>query len=153
MTEALELWAHAYAAIRTSGRRVTAARARVFVVLLEAEQALSEPDIERRLSGPALDCVTIYRVLEFLAQAHLVYRVTDDHGVRRFQQVIDGDVPRTLFECTRCGRAQCLSGDVPSVNLPEGFMHDHTLLRVAGLCPSCTTREPTGMSAAAIGLH
>jgi len=133
-----ELWEAASEAIRATGARVTAARARVLGVLLAANESLSEPQIEARLPGPPLDCVTIYRVLEWLVEASLVHRVSGNDGVWRFAPLRNGQVPNAVFECNECGRVLGLPGvDEPRPSLPPGFLRERALLHVFGRCPAC----------------
>lgn len=140
-----DLWEAASEAIRAKGARVTTARARVFAVLLGATEALSEPQIEAVIDGPKLDCVTIYRVLEWLSEVRLVHRVSGQDGVWRFAPLPQGVAPNAVFECDYCMRVLPLF-DVPETraDLPEGFTGMRSVLHVFGRCPRCVDRaEPT----------
>lgn len=137
-----DYWEAAAEAIRATGARVTSARARVLALLLSGTEALSEPQIESQLDGPRLDCVTIYRVLEWLAEVRLVHRMAGQDGVWRFAPLPNGEPPHAVFECDQCRRVLPLfDADLPRATLPDGYRAERTLLYVFGRCPVCVSAD------------
>lgn len=137
-----DFWEAAADAIRAKGARVTTARARIFALLLSATEALSEPQIEVALDGPKLDCVTIYRVLEWLSEVRLVHRISGSDGVWRFAPLPHGLPPAAVFECDSCRRVLPLFDVVaPLVELPESYRVARTLLHAYGQCPRCVSAQ------------
>lgn len=147
MTEK-ETWEAASAAIRATGARNTTARTRVLAVLLDAEEALTEPQIEDRLAGPALDCVTIYRVLEWLVAVHLVHRIPGSDGIWRFMTIERGEPPRGMFECIDCARLVPLP-QAPDVDteIPPGFVKRNSLVHIFGTCQQCAEAATRNVAA------
>lgn len=137
MTEK-EAWDSAAEAIRATGARNTSARTRVLAVLLASHEALTEPQIEAAMSGPPLDCVTVYRVLEWLLQLHLIHRLPGRDGVWRFATLRHGRPPNAVFECVTCARLLPLV-NAPAVDpvIPPGYEAEGALLHVTGTCPTC----------------
>ncbi|MBK8768121.1 MAG: hypothetical protein IPM01_27380 [Burkholderiaceae bacterium] len=76
-----ELLDEARRQVRGQGARVTYPRVRVFAELLQAHEALSHLDLQRRIEHEShaepIDRVTLYRVLEWLVEAGwpIVFRV------------------------------------------------------------------------------
>jgi Fur family ferric uptake transcriptional regulator len=138
--------------VRATGARVTGARIKVLAVLLQAEEALTHTDVQRRLEqGDAhelLDRVTLYRVLEWLVEAGLAHRVSGPDRVWRFSAHGDDGLHAAHghqhghFKCRRCERMFCMkaSGRLARTvqgMLPEGFAGDEVELTVLGLCAEC----------------
>lgn len=117
--------------------RLTAARQDILAVILEAGEALSANDIQRRLLVP-LNIVTIYRVVEWLEGIGVVKREADSAGVARVLATVDGASP-VRFECERCRRVTPLFGvTVPEVQgLPEGHAVTRTTVSLHGVCAAC----------------
>ncbi len=134
--------------IRATGARVTTSRVRVYALLQNAQGPLCHRDIEQRLSGealPALDRVTLYRVLDWLAQAGLAHKAADTRGVFRFSAATsDGEHLRHMhFRCTACGGVFCLEMSQPSLpELPQGFRLASAEFDIRGVCPDCAGKRP-----------
>lgn len=132
--------------LRTVGGRVTPARVRVLSALLVTPVARSHAEIEGLLddaSQPHLDRVTLYRVLEWLADTGLAHRTVDSRGVFRFAAARSAHADHLHFRCTTCGGVFCL--DVPPPPppaLPEGFSLTAMDLDVSGQCALCGHSEP-----------
>ena len=130
--------------LRAAGARVTQARVLVLPILLEAEDALSQLDVQQRVESDAgaadIDRVTLYRVLDWLTDAGLAHRVAGPDRVFRFS--VHGAGPHGHFRCTRCARTWCmkeagsLSRTVRSM-VPEGFAPEAVELTVSGVCAHC----------------
>ncbi|MEJ1959531.1 MAG: transcriptional repressor [Nitrosomonadales bacterium] len=93
--------------IRNAGARVTSARTRVLALIKATAFPLSHHEIEAALvrDGLAVDRVTIYRVLDWLADMGLAHKAADGRGVFRFSAA-EPDIEHTRhihLRCTGCG--------------------------------------------------
>ena len=135
----------AQALIRRSGARLTGPRWRVLGELLRAGQPLTHLDLQRRVEAGAepIDRVTLYRVLDWLADSGLAHRVAGPDRVFRFS-AHSSTGPHGHFRCMQCGRMYCLDAST-EVNrsvlatLPKGFTEEHVEVTVSGLCAECAT--------------
>jgi Fur family ferric uptake transcriptional regulator len=140
--------------LRALGARVTQPRVRVLARLIASPELLSHQDVIEGLpaGAEAMDRVTVYRVLDWLAEQGLAQKRAGDDRVYRFG-LSDHVEAREMahrshghFQCTRCERVFCLedcmveaAGDIPQPQLPEGFTVDHVELTVKGRCPDCAS--------------
>jgi len=127
--------------IRAAGGRLTAPRAAVLAVLLEARSALTHHEIEAALAATMpVDRVTVYRVLDWLVALDFAHRIPGEDRTWRFRASrAPAHGPHAHFTCTRCGTTVCLE-DVavpPDVKLPRGFRPQKVELTVQGLCAAC----------------
>lgn len=136
------------AAIRATGARVTGPRVRVLALLQSAPGPLSHGDIEGSLGRdalPGIDRVTLYRVLDWLADVGLAHKAADARGVFRFSAAKpDVEHARHLhFRCTGCGGVFCLDAPPPPPPaLPQGFHLAAMDLDIRGECPGCSHHHP-----------
>ena len=129
--------------IRAIGARVTPARIQVLDLLQSAQGPLSHSDIEELLSKnalPAMDRVTLYRVLDWLVEVGLAHKAANTRGVFCFTAAQPNiEHKRHIhFRCNDCGRVICL--DVPPPlppELPKGFHIASVELDISGECPEC----------------
>ena len=129
--------------IRNAGGRVTFARTRILALIRAAASPLSHAEIETTLAQDEqpVDRVTIYRVLDWLADAGLAHKAADGLGVFRFSASDpDGEHTQHIhFRCTGCGGMFCLDTPPPSPPaLPRGFRFGGMALDIRGECPRCT---------------
>jgi Fur family ferric uptake transcriptional regulator len=127
------------AQIRSAGARATPARIRVLQLLRAAPAAMTHHDIEAALGGLSLDRVTLYRVLDWLAEAGLAHKSTDARGVFRFSVAAAGEhTAHAHFSCDACGRVFCLDAAPPAPpNLPDGFSLSRMEIDLRGRCAAC----------------
>ena len=141
--------------VRESGLRVTTARVRVLAELSASGGLLSHQDIEQRLGRHRIDRVTLYRVLDSLAEHGLVHRVAGNDRTWRFgvgRGATSGatagagaSVARELherhahFQCSDCGKVVCLSEVAAgrALRVPRGYRAESVELTVRGRCPQC----------------
>ena len=130
------------ALIRQSGARATPARIRVLQILRDAPAAMTHHDIELALDTPALDRVTLYRVLDWLAEAGLAHKNTDVRGVFRFSLAAASEhTAHQHFSCEACGRVFCLAAAPPKPPaLPQGFLLSRMEIDLRGCCADCRER-------------
>jgi Fur family ferric uptake transcriptional regulator len=131
--------------LRARGARVTLPRARVLACLLDAGEALSHLEVQRRLelgaAVEAVDRVTLYRVLEWLVDAGLAHRVSGPDRVFRFSAQTSHAM-HGHFRCAACARMFCLEESpglarVIKGMLPAGFSSEAVELTVSGRCGAC----------------
>lgn len=130
-------------AIRAAGARVTPARVRVLALLQSTPGSLNHGEIEALLLKeplPGIDRVTLYRVLDWLAEVGLAHKAADARGVFRFSAA-KPDVEHAAhahFRCTGCGGVFCLDTPPPAPPpLPEGFRLAGMELDIRGECARC----------------
>jgi Fur family ferric uptake transcriptional regulator len=130
-------------AIRATGARVTPSRVRVLGLLQSAHGPLSHGDIEKLLSQealPAMDGVTLYRVLDWLADVGLVHKAADARGVFCFTAAQPNveHAQHMHFRCTDCGEVFGRKAPLPSPPpLPRGFRLGGMSLDIRGECQRC----------------
>ena len=127
--------------IRHSDGRVTAGRVRILTILLAEQQAITHREIEQRLLGKLpLDRVTLYRVLEWLANKQLIHKVVSDDRVWRFHANHEVHPHQHAhFKCNSCASVICLD-ELPNGrdwSLPLGYQFQEIELTVKGLCAKC----------------
>jgi Fur family ferric uptake transcriptional regulator len=129
--------------IRNAGARATSARTRILYLIKTASFPLSHSEIATMLAqdGQSVDRVTIYRVLDWLADVGLAHKAADGRGVFRFSaSEPDGEHAKHMhFRCTGCGGMFCLDTPPPPLPvLPRGFRFGGMALDIRGECPRCT---------------
>lgn len=134
--------------IRTRGVKATPARVRVLEILSAAEKPMSHADIDTALlsgGGPAMDKVTLYRVLDALVAKELALKAVDTHGVFRYSDVAakKRHAGHVHFHCLDCGEMFCLKAKAPEPpRLPRGFRLRDVEFDVRGTCPDCAGALP-----------
>ena len=136
---ALAITERARSALRATGERVTPARLRVYVALLDSARALSHHELEAALgTGTPVDRVTLYRVLDWLVEQGFAHRVAGLDRVWRFSIAHESHASRAHFQCNRCGKVICLGEAATNrVPLPRGFRSEAVELTVKGRCAEC----------------
>tara|TARA_R110002073_G_scaffold71694_2_gene175786 strand:- start:1675 stop:2064 length:390 start_codon:yes stop_codon:yes gene_type:complete len=96
--------------IRHTDDRATSNRIHILSILLAEQQALTHREIEARLSmKQQLDRVTLYRVLEWINNKNLAYKIASDDRVWRFRANMPTHAHQHAhFECTCCTKVICL---------------------------------------------
>ncbi len=125
--------------IRRTGARATPARIRVLQLLRAAPDALTHNEIEAALGDLAIDRVTLYRVLDWLADSGLAHKNTDAHRVYRFSAAAGGEHRTHMhFRCEDCGGVFCLDAAPPATpDLPIGFSLSRVDFDLRGRCAGC----------------
>lgn len=147
------------------GVRLTALRERVLREIASSHSAIGAYDIIDRLArdGRRLAPISVYRIIEVLADAGLVHRLEsrnayfaclsehecgaagpprdkgEQHGV---QHPASGELLLVLF-CDRCGRvaeapAPAARQAIRDLARPLGFTVTGSVLELQGLCPDCS---------------
>ena len=127
--------------LANAGARLTRARIDVLATLLDAGEALTHHDVERRLRrSHDVDRVTLYRVLEWLTEQGLAHKLSGDDRIWRFSAA--GHRParggHAHFECSSCGKVICLDQTkLPSIPLPAGYRRRDVEVTIKGNCDRC----------------
>lgn len=131
-----------------AGLRPTANRLLVLRALMAAHAPLSMSELEQELE--TLDKSSVFRVLMALLDAGLVHALEDGRGIVRYEICTGGghhgaDGTADLhvhFYCRQCHRVFCLSDvDIPTVDVPRGYVPQSVNYMVKGLCPECAKAE------------
>lgn len=125
--------------IRCTGARATPARIRVLQLLRAAPTALTHGEIEQALGAPALDRVTLYRVLDWLVDSGLAHKNADASRVFRYSAAAAGEhTTHVHFRCEYCGGVFCLEAAPPAApRLPTGFSLTRMDFDLRGCCARC----------------
>ncbi|MFT3815836.1 MAG: transcriptional repressor [Acidovorax sp.] len=135
--------------VREHGLRATTATIRVLRLLAAAPAPLTHEEVQESLAAEgsaALDRVTLYRVLERLAEVGLCD--TFANADRRTRFVLRANGSGHVFECLRCHKVVPL---VPDPELPalldrlrkslrrKGLDTQETMVTLRGICGDCET--------------
>ncbi len=126
--------------IQEIGERPTIVRSTVLGVLLNAESALTHPEVLKRLKSLGeFDRVTVYRVLDWLVLHGLAHKVAGTGRACRFQATLANMSHRHAhFQCRECGKICCLSEIQPELsNFPKHFTIESIELNIKGICADC----------------
>jgi len=125
--------------IRHIGERATPARIRVLQLLRATPAALAHNEIEQSLGLPALDRVTLYRVLDWLVASGLAHKSADSNRIYRFSAAAPGEHTTHIhFRCEQCGSVFCLDASPPIAPiLPTGFTLTRLDFDLRGYCSVC----------------
>lgn len=128
--------------LRRAGLRRTRQRARILEVLSDSGRPVSREEIAQAMGSAPPNKVTIYRVLERLAEKGLVHRAFVRERTWYFELAdrCTDEQCHPHFTCTDCGDMHCL----PETSLPlaksprAGFVISHQRVQLEGLCPKCS---------------
>ena len=128
--------------LRQAGYRVTRSRLAVMRVLSLASETLDVSSIHQLGSEihPKLGRVSVYRALDLLVRLGLARRVHGPNGCHGYARA-DRDEGHYLI-CHHCGRVSefpCVGLDrfLKSIGDQFGFVIQHHLLQLEGLCMDC----------------
>lgn len=157
---------NAEAIFKQAQLKSTASRLSVVNVLLNNHFPLTHHELLKQLPS-SFDRVTLYRVLDWLLQQHLVHRIAGEDRAWRFQlnAAVNSNTSYTTvapkaptspnlnkapsamlnshehahFECTHCGKIYCLENVEPKLSdsIPASFTVDSIVLNIKGKCADC----------------
>ena len=133
-----------------TGLDPTLNRILVLAAVAGSDRPLTAREVfERVLAEHRLNRVTVYRILDLLAENGAVNRIGSADRAARFCAG-GGRWPNghSHFHCTRCGEVQCVDNDALHIDartlnaaLP---MHINAIdLRLDGICANCTAESGT----------
>ncbi len=135
---------HLVAAFRSSGRKVTPQRERIFRVLHDNPTHPTAEAVHAQVVAdmPSVSLRTVYATLHELAEMGELRQLQLGTGSFRF----DTDTgEHHHLVCTQCGSVQDLHADFPGVALTpadaHGFVVDTTQIVFRGRCTSCAAAE------------
>lgn len=133
------------AAIRASGRRLSAARRMILEELFAADAPVSAERIAERLAdrGTAFDLTSIYRNLERLETMGVVRHVHFGHGPGLYSLLGQGECEYLV--CERCGKVvsvepRQLDQAREAVRRRFGYEVRFSHFPLIGLCPACASQ-------------
>lgn len=121
----------------------TSCREGIIDVIMQSEEALSEPEIRERLTGN-YDRTTFYRSFKTLEENQVVHKIVVDNQLVKY--ALDNSVTHknkhAHFYCNRCNSVRCLE-DVELVTpvLPEGFSCSEVEVVIKGVCNLCNKKD------------
>lgn len=120
--------------------RNTVAKTKIRTLLAASKVALAHSDIQQALEG-GCDRVTIYRILDRLAEEGVIHKIVDMDGTIKYaacRMCHTGHRHNHVhFSCRKCHTVFCLENVVPSYTLPDSYTVLETNFTLAGLCPQC----------------
>lgn len=133
--------------LRTADLRVTRPR----LAVLHAVNANPHADTDAvfgavRTDLPEVSRQAVYDVLAALTTAGLLRRVQPSGSVARYEsRVGDNHHHVVCRSCGTIGDVDCAVGEVPCLTPvgDEGFLVDEAEVIYWGLCPDCSTRQPS----------
>ncbi len=141
-----------------AGLRSTKARLAVLNVLASANNALSHAEtLAQMASQKEFDRVTIYRVLDWLTEHHLIHKIYGENRAWKFQfsqntyKISEPNVNKKHFlpemhqhahlHCSSCGKITCIHELKPQ--FPQSVLmlyHVESIdINIKGLCQDCKT--------------
>ena len=122
--------------------RLTNCRKQVLSYMLEVQQAVGQPTLERQMSD--FDRVTLYRTLNTFLEKGIIHKVLDDTGVTKYALCASGctkhqhNDEHVHFKCNECGKLECINTiGIPNIKLPQGYLFNDANLLVRGTCKDC----------------
>lgn len=120
--------------------RTTVAKTQILALIQEANNALSQHDIQVAL-GDLCNRVTIYRVLDRLILEDKIHKVMDTDGIMKYLACHhcehSHEHHHLHFSCTKCNNVTCLHHVVPQFKLPNNYQITEVNFTVSGVCPNC----------------
>lgn len=140
---------HLVAAFRSSGRKVTPQRERIFWVLFDNPTHPTAEAVHAEVVAdmPSVSLRTVYATLNELADMGELRHLQLGTGSGRFDP---NTTPHHHMVCVRCGAVADVDATYPDVALPDGadhgFVVDTTQIVFRGRCAPCAaveTPDPT----------
>ena len=128
--------------LRRKHLSATDSRRKILSLFLSGNDALAHGDIEKK-AGEKFDRVTVYRTLQAFVEKGILHTIpTPDNSIRYAlcKDCTEGHHhdDHIHFLCDDCGTTYCLDTNVPSVQLPQGFVVKRTDVVVSGRCGKCS---------------
>lgn len=130
--------------LRKKNLSITDSRKKILTLFLQANDALTHGDIERKASEK-FDRVTIYRTLQTFVEKGIVHAIpTIDNSIRYAlcKDCTEGHHhdDHVHFICSSCNTTICLDDVVsPSIDLPAGYIIQNVQVVINGICNNCST--------------
>jgi Fur family ferric uptake transcriptional regulator len=129
--------------LKQHGLRLTPTRRQIVEILMNHSYALSQNEIEQKLTLEA-DRVTVYRTLLTLIEVGLVSKILDERGQRFLLCRSDNKAKNAHFKCTDCGHIEAIENSIIlPVDLPQGYVLQNHNVLITGTCPTCNEHKKT----------
>lgn len=121
----------------------TSCREGIIDVIMSANNALSENEIQERLEGN-YDRTTFYRSFKTLEEHRIIHKIVVDNQLVKYE--LDNSVTskkeHAHFYCNRCNKVQCVDmAQAPDAKLPSGYVLTEMELILKGLCDLCSVKN------------
>lgn len=136
--------------LQSSGYKLTPQREMTLQVLLEKDDShMSAEEIYIRLKSkyPSIGLATVYRTLDILTELGVVYKMTFEDGIARYDLKIEGNAHfHHHLLCLECGKVEEIAEDLltdiePLVEQEYAFkILDHRLT-FHGICQACQQKK------------
>ncbi len=129
--------------LKKHGLKNTRQRNVVLEEFFKSNNALSQPELEKRLKGE-MDRVTLYRILSSFEESGILHSILDRQGTMNYAScnascsAAHHHDEHLHFNCDNCHKIFCLDVKIPAVNLPAGFQVAQLSLTATGLCDACS---------------
>jgi len=129
---------------RRHGVNITPTRIYLLGLLLnDGRKLITLQDISR-LSGGAVDRITVYRTLILFCKKGFLYKIVDK--ANKTYYALDAGLldpakncnEHLHFRCQGCGAVTCLPIPVFGYLLPKGFIQTDANILLFGYCPACS---------------
>jgi Fur family transcriptional regulator, ferric uptake regulator len=129
--------------LRHQQLRITDMRIQVLELFLSSREALSQNDLETRLSEA--DRITLYRTLRTFQEKGLIHKAIDGTEKQKYALCNHEHCGpdhhndhHAHFHCDACGKTTCVDSiPAPIIKAPEGFQVHETHLVIHGTCNLC----------------
>lgn len=121
----------------------TSCREGILEVLMAANYALSEHEIQERLQGN-YDRTTFYRSFKTLQEHKIIHKIVVDNQLVKYEldNLVTSKKEHAHFFCNKCNKVQCIDTiEMPNVKLPSGYMLSEMELVLKGLCATCSVEN------------
>jgi Fur family ferric uptake transcriptional regulator len=122
---------------------ITDSRKTILQLFMQSDGALAHMDIENN-TGEEFDRVTIYRTLQTFVDKGIIHTIPSSDNAIRYALCKDAcgeghhHDNQIHFMCDCCGTTYCLDHvQVPTFQLPGGFLAARTDMVVSGSCNRC----------------
>jgi Fur family ferric uptake transcriptional regulator len=128
--------------LRKKNLSITDSRKKILSLFLQANDALTHGDIEKKASEK-FDRVTIYRTLQTFVEKGIVHAIpTVDNSIRYAlcKDCTEGHHHdnHVHFICSNCNTTICLDDVVsPFIELPKGYIAQNVQVVINGICNNC----------------
>lgn len=129
--------------LKNNNLRATPVRKELLSLFLTAKNALSNQDIEEKMSN--VDRVTLYRTLKSFQENGIIHKAFDGTDVTRYASCSDHcdahehHDEHLHFHCSQCDNTFCVDEiSIPKLEMPKGFKAHETKIVVEGICKDCS---------------
>jgi len=130
--------------LRKKNLSITDSRKKILSLFLQANDALTHGDIERK-AGEKFDRVTVYRTLQTFVEKGIVHTIPSADNSIKYALCKDCTEghhhdEHVHFICSNCNTTICLDDVVsPSIELPKGYTAQNVQVVINGICNNCNS--------------